>query len=99
MYHRVCLAILFAAAIAVSAAPALGDEFNDDFATGIDPLHWTLVSNQPLFTVDDGDGDIHFSKPDGGEGTGIDQIQLCSAHQPIGDFDVAVDFYSFDYLM
>jgi hypothetical protein len=92
MRHRALTTIVIAVVAVITSAPLPAAEYNDDFATGIDSLHWTLVSNQPLFTVDDGDGNINFSKPVGGEGTGIDQIQLCSAHLPLGDFDVSVDF-------
>jgi hypothetical protein len=75
------------------AGTSSGAEFTDDFSNGIDPDHWTLLSNQPLFTCDDSGGDIYFSKPYGGNGPGYwDYIWLCLAREVVGDFDVSVEF-------
>ena len=63
---RIATALLIVVTVASNALAI--DTFNDAFTTGIDTLHWTLNTNQTLYTVDDSNGDVRFSKPIGGSG-------------------------------
>ena len=68
-------------------------EYNDDFANRIDPEHWTLVSNQPLYSCDESGGDLLLNKPEGGGGWARREfMKLCFSPDLLGDFDVSVDF-------
>lgn len=82
--------LTFLTAVA-AAGTSVAVEFTDDFSYGINPHHWTLFTNQPLFTCDDSGGDVFFSKPYGGAG-GWEAIWLCLSSDIVGDFDVSVDF-------
>jgi len=78
-------------------AGAAQDLFEDNFAGGIDPDFWAVVSNQPLFTVDTlGEGAV-LSKTSGGNGWGHwDYVFLCFAGEIAGDFTASVDFSALD---
>lgn len=75
----------------LASSAALGTEsINDDFAAGIDTLRWTVNTSQPLYSVDDSQGDVRFSKPIGGSGFQYAWLSLeCDFG---GDFDVSVEF-------
>jgi hypothetical protein len=91
MIHRCLVRLSVVTALATAPLPAPAYEYNDDFANGIDPRYWTVVSNQPLFTIDDSNGDVQISKPDGGP----DEYQyqrVCLNHEFRGDFDARVEF-------
>jgi len=66
------------------------DSYSDAFTTGIDTLHWTVSTDQPLYTVDDSNGDVRFAKPIGG--SGFQYIRLDFRCTFTGDFDASVDF-------
>lgn len=73
-------------------APASNaDDFTDGFASGVEPQAWSVLSNQPLFTLDDSSGDVLLTKPAGGSG-GLDVVVLRLERVAFGDFDVQVDF-------
>jgi hypothetical protein len=77
------------------AAPCTADDpfFEDNFDLGIDPDVWSIVSNQPLFTVDNSGGAVLMSKPYGGNGWGHwDYVFLCFAGELTGNFTASVDF-------
>ncbi|RPH63786.1 MAG: hypothetical protein EHM89_03195 [Acidobacteria bacterium] len=65
--------------------------FEDDFDSGVDPCAWDLVSNQPLYTMDDSNGDVRFAKPTGGTSS-FQAISLDFLGTIQGDFDISVDF-------
>lgn len=81
------------AALMLLAGAARAATFNDNFSGGIDPLHWRVESNQPLYLVDDSGGQVRLSKPAGGSYT-FQYVQLAYRGQLQGDFDVSVAFRS-----
>jgi hypothetical protein len=83
--------VLSAALSFLTTAPVTAVEYNDNFANGLDETHWKFVSNQPLFTIDDSGGDIHISKPEGGDGIDEDYGQICFMRDLLGDFDIGFD--------
>ena len=67
--------------------------FRDDFSGGIDPDFWTVVSNQPLFTIDESGDGVFLNKPFGGNGWGHwDYVFLCFTGEVTGDFTASIDF-------
>jgi len=77
--------------LAVIAGRASAATFSDDFTDGIASANWTFDSNQPLYSVDDTNGDVRISKPAGGSG-GFQAANLRFVHDVSGDFDVSVAF-------
>jgi hypothetical protein len=75
----------------VSPAITIGETFDDDFSQGLRPLYWRIVINQPLFSVDDTQGDVRIGKPAGGDYT-LQQAVIRFRGQVPGDFDVSVDY-------
>lgn len=65
--------------------------FTDAFTSGINGAHWNVISNQPLYTVNDSYGDIRFSRPGGGS-QGFQYIGLDFLHDVSGNFDVSIRF-------
>jgi hypothetical protein len=85
--------VVFAITLLISAPLWRTVNYSDDFSDGIDPEHWTLVSNQPLYTCDDSGGDVLLKKPEGGGGWGQnDFFKVCFSPNIIGDFDISVDY-------
>jgi len=88
---KTVLTTVLSASIAATLAAV---EYQDDFADGIDPEHWTVVSNDHGFTCDDTGGDVFISHPEDGLGWGDGgYMQLCYAYDLVGDFDVSIDFF------
>jgi len=77
--------------LALVAGRASAETFSDDFTDGIDPANWTFDTNQPLYSIDDTNGDVRISRPAGGSG-GFQAANLRFAHDVSGDFDVSVAF-------
>ena len=72
--------------------PSFGDTFTDNFDAGVDTTtYWKLQSNDTLYSMDDTQGDVRFSRSPGGAQV-LNTIHLI--FQPVvqGDFDVSVDF-------
>jgi hypothetical protein len=65
--------------------------FTDDFAAGISPSAWQVISNSPLYSVQAEPGAVRFSKPAGGT-TSLQYVGLGLRSWLRGDFDVSVDF-------
>jgi hypothetical protein len=65
--------------------------FFSDFVAGIQPSVWEVDSNQPLYTVDDSQGDIRLAKPAGGDHS-FQRVHIRFRGEVHGDFDVSVDF-------
>jgi hypothetical protein len=90
MSYRVYPCLVVATALVIVSSPAGGVEYQDDFANGIEPEHWTTVTNRSVFTCDDSGGDVFISTPAGD--SGYRYIKLCFAPDLLGDFDVSVGF-------
>jgi hypothetical protein len=75
----------------LAACCAQGTTFTDDFANGIDPLYWEVVTDQPLYVVDGAAGEVRISKPLGGEYR-FQYAGLNFLSDLTGDFDVSVAF-------
>ena len=89
MTTRWLIPTLVALAIVPSFASS-SDSFIDGFTAGIDTTYWAVNSNQPLYTVDDSNGDVRCAKTIGGSGFQYVRFDLrCNFS---GDFDVSVDF-------
>jgi hypothetical protein len=65
--------------------------FADDFAEGARDTYWTRWTNQPLYEIDDSNGEVRFSKPVGGSYS-FQAVALRFNWLAGGDFDVQVDF-------
>jgi len=65
--------------------------FADDFADGARDTYWTRWTNQPLYEIDDSQGEVRFSKPVGGSHS-FQAVALRFKWLAGGDFDVQVDF-------
>jgi hypothetical protein len=65
--------------------------FADDFAEGARDAFWTRWTNQPLYEIDDSNGEVRFSKPVGGSYS-FQAVALRFNWLAGGDFDVQVDF-------
>lgn len=83
--------MLMIVASTLAATAGRAAVFTDDFALGVKPQTWSILSNQPLFTWDDSAGDVLLTKPIGGSG-GLDFIALRLERVAYGDFDLQVDF-------
>jgi hypothetical protein len=68
--------------------------YTDDFTSGIDERYWKIETNQNLFTVDDTNHEIRFSKGHGGRYDDYQYICLRFLREVRGDFDVQIDFHS-----
>ena len=72
--------------------PSFGDTFTDNFDTGVDTTtYWKLQSNDTLYSMDDTQGGVRFSRSAGGEHV-LNTIHLIFRPIVQGDFDVTVDF-------
>jgi hypothetical protein len=77
--------------MSLNAALAMGATFDDDFAAGLRDDYWSRIGNQPLYVVDDSQGDVRFSKPYGGSYS-FQYVGIEFTRDVVGDFDVQVDF-------
>jgi hypothetical protein len=73
------------------SSPALATTYFADFLAGIATGVWEVDSNQPLYTVDDSQGDVRLAKPVGGDHS-FQRIHIRFRGEVHGDFDVSVDF-------
>lgn len=87
----ICPIALVAAMGLGAAVSAYASSYQDDFSDGMDELYWLQESNQPLYSMDDTQGDIRFSKPVGGDYS-LQYVSLRFRGTVQGDFDVSVVF-------
>lgn len=65
--------------------------FADDFAEGARDTYWTRWTNQPLYQIDDSQGEVQFSKPVS-DSYSFQAVALRFKWLAGGNFDVQVDF-------
>jgi hypothetical protein len=73
------------------STPTSAISLYEDFLAGIEASVWEVDSNQPLYTVDDSQGDIRLAKPVGGDYS-FQRIHIRFRGEVHGDFDASVDF-------
>jgi len=85
------LMFIYLLLLTIFILPSFGDTYTDNFDTGIDTTYWMIFSNDTLYSVDDTQGDIRFSRSPGGNHV-LNVVYLRFIPVVKGDFDVTVDF-------
>ena len=67
------------------------DDYNDQFNNGIDTVYWAIRIDDTLYTIDDSEGQIEFSRKSGGL-QNFKAVLLRFKPAVYGDFDASVDF-------
>ena len=91
VFKRQIVGLAVSLPLVLLGAPALSATFFADFLAGIEASFWEVDSNQPLYTLDDSQGDIRLAKPVGGDHS-FQRIHIRFRGEFYGDFDVSVDF-------
>ncbi len=85
------IVLVFVAFVWIPCPEVRAATFADDFAEGARDTYWTRWTNQPLYQIDDSQGEVQFSKPVS-DSYSFQAVALRFKWLAGGDFDVQVDF-------